>query len=106
MKDAVRMIEEFRHATDLQKIEQLADNLADGGERRAIGPLLYRLGDFQVQADPDVEDAVCGALVKFGVMLRLGNLNFRFEHDSKLDVQVRKMFEEYRVWIPRKYFRK
>lgn len=105
MNKAALMIEEFRGATDLQRIEQLADNLAEGGEGRAIGPLLYRLGDIQVQADPDVEDAVCGALVKFGVMLQLGNLNYRFEDSSKLEADVKKTLESYREWIPRKYFR-
>lgn len=103
--DTRSIIEEFRYTMDLRRIELLADQLSDTQETEAIDSLIYRLGDIQVQSDPDVEDAVCGALVKFGVMLQLGNLIYHFENDSKLNSHVKAIVKKYRTWIPAKYFK-
>jgi hypothetical protein len=98
------LIEEFLKSPDIQRMEQIADQLAEIGERDAIDPLLYRLGDIQVQEDPDVEDSVCGALSKLKVMQKLGNQNFRFVDKSKMAPEIITLIEEYRIMIPQKYF--
>jgi hypothetical protein len=98
-----QLIAEFREATSSEVMEQLADELAATGDRQVIAPLIYRLCDIQVREDPDVEDAVCGALARFGVMRQLGNLNYRFEDTSKLDSDVIGLLQEYKPYIPRKY---
>jgi hypothetical protein len=100
------LIEEFRRTTDLQKMEIIADELGRAGDRQAIDILLYRVGDMQVQEDGDVQDAVCGALVKLGVMRQIGNLSFVIESDEKLSAEAKAMINKHKMVIPRKYLLK
>ncbi len=97
------LIAEFESCQDSQRLEGLADRLGETGDALAIEPLLYRLGDCRVQEDQDVEDAVCGALVKHGVMQRLGNLNFRFLDESSLSTDVLDLLKKHKELIPSKY---
>lgn len=60
----ISLIAEFRECQNFERLEKLADIIGNAGNKEAIKPLLYRLGDDHVQDDPDVEDAVCTALVK------------------------------------------
>lgn len=101
----MNLIAEFRECQDFQRLEKLADRIGNAGSKEAIKALLYRLGDDHVQDDPDVEDAVCTALVKLGVMRTMGNLNFRLLEKSLLPNDVLGLLEEYMPLIPRKYFR-
>lgn len=102
----ISFIAEFRECQDFERLEKLADKVGNAGNKKeAIKPLLYRLGDDHVQDDRDVEDAVCAALVKLGVMRTMGNLNFRFLEKSLLPSGVPELLEEYIALIPRKYFR-
>ena len=64
--------------TKPREIELIADLLAAERDRRAIRPLLMRLGDSYVQEDADIEDAVCSALVALDVMCSHGNRTFFF----------------------------
>jgi hypothetical protein len=98
-------VAEFRECQEFKRLEKLADIIGNAGNKEAIKPLLYRLGDDHVQDDPDVEDAVGTALVKLGVMRTLGNLNFRFLEKSLLPSGVPELLEEYISLIPRQYFR-
>jgi len=91
-------------ATDARLIEVLADQLGAAGDRRAIRPLLMRLGDCHVQEDPDVEDAVCGALVALDVMCRSGNLSFSLLSPEVLADDVVETIGELCAAIPRRYF--
>ena len=103
MSNLEEIIGEFKKSQNFQRIEELADIIGDIGDRRAIEPLLYRLGDTYVQEDPDVEDAVCEALVKLGVMRKIGNLNYKFLDKTLLSDDVLRLLEKYKILIPRKY---
>ena len=87
--DTASLIEEFRNSLRSQQLQELADVLADTPGDDVTAALLERLGSDQVQDDPDVENAVCTALVKRGIMRELGNLNYRFEEPSLLPPGVR-----------------
>lgn len=94
---------EFADCRDLRRLEELADRIGVIGDQRAIEPLLQRLGDDHVQEDPDVEDAVCDALVKLGTMRKIGNLNYRFLPNTQLPNGVSEILVQLRQLIPRKY---
>jgi hypothetical protein len=92
-------------ATDGRVIESAADQLGSKGDRRAIRPLLMRLGDSRVQEDPDVEDAVCRALVALDVMGCSGNLSFSLLDPEVLAGDVVETIRELAGMIPRRYYR-
>jgi hypothetical protein len=92
-------------ATDPRLIEVLADQLGAAGDRRAIRPLLMRLGDCGVQEDRDVEDAVCSALVALDVMRCAGNLSFGFLPSEDLADDLVEMIRELAGTIPQRYSR-
>jgi hypothetical protein len=95
------LIDRFLTASGSAAIERIADQLGDTGQQEAVEALLWRLGDAQVQDDPDTEDAVCSALTKLGLMRRLGNLTFVFDENSAL---LRAAIDQDKQIIPRKYF--
>ncbi|MBV9850097.1 MAG: hypothetical protein JO250_10530 [Armatimonadetes bacterium] len=100
-----KMIDEFLNTKDATRIEQLADALGNEFDARSVDPLLLRLGDLPVQEDPDLECAVCDALVRFGVMQKLGNLNYRFLPAENLPPVARvAVYNNYVRLLPRKYF--
>lgn len=85
-------------------IEFVADQLGVVGDRRAIRPLLMRLCDWHVQEDPDVEDAVCGALVSLGVMCSTGNLSFTLRPPEALVEDAVEAVRELAGVIPGRYY--
>jgi hypothetical protein len=91
-------------AKSAREIEGLADLLGAAGDRRAIRPLLQRLGDRQVYDDVDTEDAVCGALVVLGVMCSPGNQIFHFLPRDVLAEDVIDVIRELGMAIPYRYF--
>ena len=100
------IVEAFRSARDLDDIEDCADSLGKTCERSrlaAVDALLYRLGDEPVQEEPDVEDAVCRALVRLGVMQQKGNLSFTLFPDAFLSHAIRKLVRKHAMSIPRRY---
>ena len=97
------LIGEFLAARDPVEIERLADDLGDTGDPRAIEPLVRRVSDWMVQADGDAEDAICGALVKLGVMHKLGNLNFRWLPAEDLSADTRLILTSQLQALPAKY---
>jgi len=99
-------IDAFLRANSCEAIEAAADRLGDIANPSVLDALLYRLGDAPVQEDPDVEDAVCSALVSLGVMHRLGNRNFRFVFRDELDpAPAELVYEKYRQLCPSCYYR-
>jgi len=91
-------------ATSPRDVEAAADRLAAAGDRRAIRPLLQRLGDQQVQGDVDVEDAVCSALVSLDVMCSPGNQIFHFLPRRMLHDDTVTVIRELGMAIPWRYF--
>ena len=85
-------------------IEVVADQLGAAHDRRAIRPLLMRLGDCCVQEDRDVEDAVCRALVALDVMCCSGNLSFSLRPRRDLADQVVETIREMAGTIPWRYY--
>ena len=100
------VIERFHNATKFEEIEELADEIgrmASRYRKAAVDALLSRLGDPVVQEDPDVEDAVCTALARLGVMRRKGNLNFVLLSPGSLHGGIRNLLEKHEIYIPRRY---
>jgi hypothetical protein len=98
-------VEELFRTTDPRRIEFLADFLGGAIDRTAIRPLLWRLGDSIVQDDPDVEDAVCGALVALCVMFTSGNQCFALRARHELQPDVVEVLRELSEVIPVRYRR-
>ena len=94
----------LEQTTKPRTIEAVADQLGAARDRRAIRPLLMRLGDCDVQADRDVEDAVCRALVSLEVMRCSGNVAFRLRPRPELADDVVETIREVAETIPWRYF--
>jgi hypothetical protein len=97
------LIENFSRARDSSEIERLADDLGEAGDPAAIKVLLSRLGDNKIQSDQDVEDAVCGALVRLRVMRKVGNLRYFLLGEDVLPDEAKIALKEYAQLIPQKY---
>jgi hypothetical protein len=91
-------------ATAPREIELIADHLGATGDQRAIRPLLARLGDCQVQEDPDLEDAVCRALMALGVMGSSGNQRFSLRPRRVLPDDVVETIHDLAGSIPWRYY--
>src|SRR5690242_16945434 len=99
-------IDLFLQAKRCEEIEIRADRLSEWNDPATMDVLLYRLGDAQVQEDPDVEDAVCSALVKLGVMERRGNRNFRFRLREELSDEAQELvYVKHRQLMPSRYLK-
>lgn len=99
------LLSEFKTCQDFARLEVLADQIGDSGDQSAVEFLLDRLGGERVQGDPDVEAAVCDALVKLRVMRTDGvNLRYKFLNERFLRPEVAKLIHDYWVWLPGKYF--
>jgi hypothetical protein len=102
--DVDELIAVLGETTDPQVIELVADELNAARDRRAIRPLLMHLGDRRVQDDPDVEDAVCHALISLGVMCSTGNVSFSLRPRRALADDVVETIRELAPVIPWRYF--
>ena len=94
----------FAEATQPREIEVIADHLGEAGDRRAVRALLARLGDCQVQEDPEVQDAVCRSLMSLGVMCSTGNHSFSLRPRRSLPDDVVETIHEVAGSIPWRYF--
>lgn len=87
-------LEELRTITDLSGIEDRADEIGRTvAASDALAPdasiiLLNRLSLGRVQSDDDAFDSVCSALVKLGVFVQHGNMNYGLAPQSDLDPRV------------------
>jgi hypothetical protein len=97
------VVEELARTTNARRIETLADLVTPAADPAITHALLWRLGDCIVQDDPDVEDAVCSALVRLRVMRRLGNQRFQFRPRHELPSDVVAMLRD-DIVIPLRYF--
>ena len=100
---AAELIIRFTRATRPSDIASIAVQLADVGDDGAVGPLLRRLGDRQVQALPELADSVCGALVSLGVMCTCGECSFAFRPRHLLAPEVVEMITELGPAVPMRY---
>jgi hypothetical protein len=94
----------FAEATQPREIEVIADHLGEAGDRRAVRALLARVGDRQVQEDPDVQDAVCRALMSLGVMCSSGHHSFSLRPRHSLPDDVVETIHDLAASIPWRYF--
>jgi hypothetical protein len=97
------LLQEFERTNDLRRIEVLADRIGASGDPQAVRVLLLRLGEWPVQEDPDVEDAVCGALVRLGVMHSRGNQTFAFRPRHELPPDVVDLVRKLGNVVPMRY---
>lgn len=95
------LVQALLDTQDAAVLEALADEVARLRTPEAAPALLQRLVGARVHDDPDVEDAVCSALVELGHMERLGNLSFRFIIDSAETIPG---WDRLSSYLPRKYF--
>jgi hypothetical protein len=100
----------LRAARSSAEIEQLADQVAthpcrtsDGDRALTVDALVGVLSSDWARRDEDVEDAVCSALVRIGLMARRGNLIFEFLPDDHLAPGDLATLNRYRAWLPVKY---
>ena len=102
--DVTKLIEIFLNAKRGEEIERIADGFSDPTDMRPVLALMYRLGDSIVREDPDVEDAVCSALVRRGIMECRGNQTFQFRSREVLPAEALDALTKYAGYIPNKYF--
>ncbi len=94
----------FSDTNDLKFIEVAVDRLSKFEKTPGIiSSILYRIGDDRVQEDPDVEDAVCEALVKLGIMKRTG-INQMYKIVAQQDPDIQNVLDHLKRRIPLKYF--
>jgi hypothetical protein len=97
------LLQEFERTNDPRLIEALADRIGASGDERAVQALVSRLGDWPVRENPDVEDAVCGALVALGVMRSSGNQSFAFLPRHELPDGVFELVRQLGCVVPMRY---
>jgi hypothetical protein len=98
------VVSEIAHTPNARRLETLADLVTPKAEPAVTSALLWRLGDSIVQDDPDVEDAVCSALVRLSVMDQLGNQRFGFRPRHELPDDVVAQLRDNDAVIPLRYF--
>ncbi len=96
-------IAELEQSNDARRIEITADVLGAARDRRAILPLLTRLGDPVVQTNSNTEDSVCAALVALGVMRTAGS-RYTVLPRHMLEPDVVTMLGELGSSVPLRYF--
>lgn len=89
---------------DPHTIAVTSDQLGAARDRRAVRPLLMRLGDCIVESDPDVEVAVCRALVSLDVMRCSGDDSFSLRPRRELAVDVVETVRDLVGVLPWRYF--
>ena len=98
------LIARLEASSNPSEIELIADQLRAAGDHRAIRPLLAHLGDDPVQADPNVEDAVCRALMALGVMSSSGRFKFSLRPREVLQDDAIEAIRDAAGTIPWRYF--
>jgi hypothetical protein len=102
--EASELIGRLSDASAPKDVGVIAAELAGAGDPRAISPLLYRLGECEVQADSEASDAVCRALVALDVMCSRDGSTFHFLPRRRLPDDVVDVIRELGSAIPWAYF--
>jgi hypothetical protein len=98
------LLEELVITDDARRLEVIADALCSRDDRRAVPALLRRLSCRLVQRNEFVEDALCGALVSFGVMRRTRTGRYVLHHPHELDMEILEVIRALDPDIPLRYF--
>jgi hypothetical protein len=98
------LLERLARATHACDIAENAALLAAVGDGRAIRPLLGRLAETQVQADRDLADVLCDALVALDVMRPCPGGTFAIRPRHLLAPGVVDAITELGPSIPLRYF--
>lgn len=97
------LISRFERATGRCEIAAIANQLGHTGEHCAVRPLLARLGERAVQAQPELADVLCVALVALGVMCTCGERAFAFRPRHLLAPDVVDAITELGPAVPMRY---
>ena len=95
-----RIRDSLQRANSADEIERLADEIGERLMVAAVPELLEKLTRDSVRGDDDAFDAVCGALVRFGVMRFKGNLNFQFRPYLELPASLATALQMARPALP------
>jgi hypothetical protein len=98
------LIAELEQTRDARRLEIVADLLGAARDRRAVAPLLRRLGDPLVLENAYAEDAVCAALVALGVMRAYGASRYGLLPRHELDRDTATALAELDAGVPLRYF--
>ncbi|MDQ1460481.1 MAG: hypothetical protein QOI08_1965 [Actinomycetota bacterium] len=98
------LLQRLARATHACDIAENAVQLAAVGDVRAVRPLLGRLGEPRVQADRDLADALCDALVALDVMRPCGGGCFAIRPRHLLAPGVVDAITELGSSVPLRYF--
>ena len=98
------LLERLARATHACDIAENASQLAAVGDVRAIPPLLGRLGEPRVQADRDLADVLCDALVALDVMRPCTGGTFAIRPRHLLAPGVVDAITELGSSVPLRYF--
>jgi hypothetical protein len=98
------LIRELSETIDPWRLEAIADALDAEHDRRAIAPLLRRLGSRVVQRNERVEDAFCAALAGLGVMRTTRAGRYVFAPQHQLEPDVIEMLSDLGSATPLRYF--
>jgi hypothetical protein len=98
------LLKRLARATHACDIAENAAQLAAVGDVRAIRPLLGRLGEPQVQADRELADVVCDALVALDVMRPCAGGTFAIRPRHLLAPGVVDAITELGSSVPLRYF--
>jgi hypothetical protein len=98
------LLTELEITEDARRVEVIADARGSCGDRRAVPALLNRLACRLVQRNDFAEDALCGALVSFGVMRRTRTGQYVLRRTHELDTEILDVIRALDPGIPLRYF--
>jgi hypothetical protein len=99
-----QLIARLGAATEPDEIQDLAAQLGNRRDHRAIRPLLSRLGDCDRPETAGAETAICQALVVLGVMCRCGEATFSLRPRRDLGDEIVETVHDLSGTIPWRYF--
>jgi hypothetical protein len=97
------LLDELARTTTPRRILMLADLAGAEHEAATADVLLRRLGERVMDEDPDVERAVCRALVALAVMRPCGKDRFTLRARHELPLEVVELLHDLDTSIPLRY---
>jgi hypothetical protein len=101
--EVAELIARFERATGQWEMAAIADELGESGDHGAVRPILTRLGERNVQAQPELARTLCSALVALDVMCACGECNFALQPRHCLAPDVVDVITEMGPTFPMRY---